>query len=228
MNMKIKPKTKLKAAAVLIIAFIYLSALSWAAVEAGGICGNEDCRYGSEWGRCCRSIGAITREECFIDENGEPARGFEITDVRPGDVFLTASTHTLFWRHGHAAIVTDTEPLRTLEAEVLGTRSRIVEEPVWERYTTFVQLRLKDEYGGEAAARAAAEYGKEKLTGCPYGFFCSKNTEKPSNIHCAFLVWTAYRNAGVDIDADGGIIVTPRDIMSSACFDTVMSLGIRR
>lgn len=219
---------KLKMTVIFIIALIYLSSLSWAAVEAVMYYGCKDYRNISEYGQCCRSIGAVTREECFINGQGEPVRGFDITDVKPGDVFVTASTHSLAWRHGHVAIVTGTEPLQTLEAEVLGTKSRIVENPMWERYTTFAQLRLKDEYGGEAAALAASEYGKEKLTGCPYGFFCSKNSENPSGIHCAFLVWTAYMKAGVDIDADGGSIVTPRDIMNSPCFDTVRCFGLDR
>lgn len=217
---------KLKITGIFVIAFLYLSAAAWTAVEMGVYSGCMEYWKDSEYDICCRSIGAVTREECFINGQGEPVRGFDITDVKPGDVFVTASTHSLAWRHGHVAIVTGTEPLQTLEAEVLGTKSRIVENPMWERYTTFAQLRLKDEYGGEKAAREAAEYGAANLVGCPYGFLCSKDSDNPANIHCAFLVWRAYMKAGVDIDSNGGKVVTPRDILGSSCFEKVQSYGL--
>ncbi|MBE6021574.1 MAG: hypothetical protein E7228_07620 [Clostridiales bacterium] len=176
----------------------------------------------------CRRIGPITREECFVDEEGSPVRGFTIEDPQPGDIFVTASTHSLGWRHGHVALVVGTEPLTTIEAVVLGQKSRIIENPMWERYPTFAHLRLKDEYGGAELAAETAEFALKELTNCSYGFFCDKDCvdssgsadEDEEKYHCAHLVWRAYKEIGLDIDSDGGKVVTPFDIYNSSYFES--------
>lgn len=96
---------------------------------------------------------------------------------------------------------------------------------MWERYTTFVQLRLKEEYGGTETAAAAADYGTKELVNCPYSFFCGKDDKDAGKFHCAYLVWRAYKEVGIDIDSDGGIAVTPNDIYNSPYFERVMVIG---
>lgn len=174
----------------------------------------------------CQRVGIITKEERTVDREGNPIAGFQMADVRQGDVLITTSTHSLGWRHGHCAIVVGTEPLRTLEAEALGTRSRLIENPAWTRYPTFIQLRLKEEFGGAAAAQQASEYGRDCLTGLPYGFLCRKG-QVCSQVHCSFLVWQTYRQAGVDVDANGGFFVTPKEIYQSDCFEIVQIFGMK-
>lgn len=231
-------KKTLKRIIILTLALLYFSAGIWASVEAAGQFlttadgTHENLASPAEFKSAvqdldikCRRIGTMTREECFVDEEGNPVRGFEIEDPQPGDIFVTASTHSLGWRHGHVAIVVGIEPLKTIEAVVLGEKSRIIENPMWERYPTFAHLRLKEEYGGAELAAEAAEFALKELTNCSYGFFCDKETEeeelREEKYHCAHLVWRAYKEIGLDIDSDGGKVVTPFDIYSSSCFESV-------
>ncbi|HML38367.1 MAG TPA: hypothetical protein PKA19_13250, partial [Bacillota bacterium] len=55
----------------------------------------------------CRNVAVIVHEERLRDKEGNPVQGFEIPDLRDGDILITKATHSLGWRHGHAAIVTD-------------------------------------------------------------------------------------------------------------------------
>jgi len=43
--------------------------------------------------------------------------------------------------------------------------------------------------------------------------------------HCAHLVWYAYKQFGIDLDSDGGLIVTPCDIQNSDYLEVVQSYG---
>ena len=42
---------------------------------------------------------------------------------------------------------------------------------------------------------------------------------------CAHLVWLAYAAYGYDIDSNGGLIVTPKDIAESELFEVVQIYG---
>lgn len=43
--------------------------------------------------------------------------------------------------------------------------------------------------------------------------------------HCAHLVWYAYKQFGIDLDSDGGLIVTPNDIQNSTYLEVIQSYG---
>lgn len=43
--------------------------------------------------------------------------------------------------------------------------------------------------------------------------------------HCAHLVWYAYKQFGIDLDSDGGLIVTPDDIQNSTYLEVIQSYG---
>lgn len=90
-----------------------------------------------------------------------------------------------------------------------------------------------------------ANYAEENLTEIPYhlhaGIFerISSSSLKtvqaadPEAIadtmlkgtHCAHLVWYAYKQFGVDLDSDGGLIVTPNDIRNSDYLEVIQSFG---
>ncbi len=145
-----------------------------------------------------------------------------------GDVLITFNTHTLDWRHGHAAIVTDTKEGIILEHMSVGNNSVLSRAKKWGSYPAFAVLRYPD----EEKAKLAAEYAKEKLIDVPYSIFAgliekdkSKN-ETVSSSHCSHIVWQAYKAIGIDIDSNGGKIVTPKDIAKSKELRLVQVFGL--
>lgn len=148
-----------------------------------------------------------------------------LTDLQPGDVLVTFSTHTLGWRHGHAALVIDSETV--LEAAMPGTVSGFSSAASWATYSSLLQLRVRDVPPQQQTA--AAEYGKLHLSGLPYGFLCGFGPEKapasPSSLQCAYLPWYAWQAQGIDLDSDGGRLVTVLDLARSPRLEVVQSRG---
>ena len=149
--------------------------------------------------------------------------------MEAGDIFVNSSTHTLGFRNGHAAIVLD-EYGTVLESLELGRDSSVsVNGHLWfAESSNFILLRLK---GVSKAERAKiASEARKNLTGIPYsiavGVFSKKyQGEIPKSTHCSHLVWQAYKNAGYEIDSNGGIVVTPRDIARSPLFEVIQVYG---
>ena len=151
--------------------------------------------------------------------------------VEPGDVLVTSSSHLFGWRHGHAAIVVRGG---ILQSAVIGTNSAVsslsssIGLPWFESAPNFMVLRLK---GADKAARQKIADDAEKyLVGVPYHFTAGIFTPKdqgtdPIDTYCSHLVWQAYKNAGYDIDSDGGPVCTPRDIANSPCFEVLQIYG---
>lgn len=183
----------------------------------------------------CRKITPITGEEKNADEEGNLVPGFEIQQIRTGDIFLSFSTHSLGWRHGHSALVINGDTGRTLEAVVLGRNSEAQRAEKWPEYPTFLQIRLSDEaldqlgISRREAEERLAEVGEEKLTDVPYGLLTGmfgKYVPEIRETQCSHLVWYAYYELGLDIDSDGGWLVTPRDIAGSPYFEVVQIVGL--
>ena len=175
----------------------------------------------------CRNIALFVNEERITNEEGSPVKGFEIANLENGDVLITKATHTVGWRHGHAAIVTDASSGETLEAILLGNPSILQHKSKWETYPSFIQLRLKQNYQ-EDGSRIAA-YAKEHLDGIPYGLLTGIPEKAPVEIkktQCSHLVWYPYYKFGYDIDADGSWLVTPKDITKSDLFKVVQVYGV--
>ena len=173
----------------------------------------------------CGSIGIVTSEERLYDEDGNITRGFVIEGVRDGDIFITKATHSVGWRHGHAAIVTDAAKGETLEAVLWGKPSMFQNVSKWRTYPTFIQLRLND----EKAAKEAAEFAKENLADIDYGLFTGLFSKKNGEINvtqCAHLPWRSYMQYGYDFDPNGGWLVTPKDITGSEYLEVVQIYGV--
>lgn len=153
-----------------------------------------------------------------------------LAPLEDGDILVTNASHVFSWRNGHAAIVTNAAEGRTLEAVVIGTNSKPQNISKWTSYPNFEVLRLKgaDKETRAKIASAAVEY----LNDIPYNVFIGIYPMKYSNINavkgtqCAHLVWLAYAAYGYDIDSDGGLIVTPKDIAESELFEVVQKHGI--
>lgn len=167
----------------------------------------------------CFPNSIISREERIKDEFLYKYAE-RLQNLENGDILLTPCSHTLGWRNGHAAIVIDEEKELTLESVVLGTPTCVQSFSKWRKYPGVMVLRLKDATKEERNAIAA--YTMENMQGVTYGFIGDFSdglpwafSEKKTDTHCAHLIWSVYQHFGYDIDGDGGIFVTPKDISLS-------------
>lgn len=155
-----------------------------------------------------------------------PDKTFHIVSLRPGDVLISSSVHTLGWRNGHAALVLNSS--QTLQAITIGVPSR-VQGLVWfKEASNFMVLRPKNIDQSDIADIVA--YAWDNLVNVQYslftGIFNEKNqAENPQTTQCAHLVWQAYMAFGYDIDSDGGPVVTPKDIANSPYFEVIQVNG---
>ena len=164
-------------------------------------------------------------------------KGFSapVAPLEEGDIMINSSTHTLGFRNGHAALVLDTEGT-VLESFELGRDSSVsINGHLWfAESSNFMILRLKDPDTGEIADKDVrteiARKAKAQLKGIPYSIVTGIFTKKaqgtsPKATHCSHLVWQAFKNAGYDIDSNGGLIVTPQDISRSPLLEVVQVYG---
>lgn len=193
----------------------------------------------------------LTVSEWLVGTNDTVCRGMPLVDVQNGDILITKNSRFLGWRNGHAGLVVDAENGLVLEALMLGAPSKLCSIARWEKYPSFQILRLKEEYNhsewsvqgklqfdkkegvwGENTAGNIAAYAKETLVDVPYHLLADilrgpkdESFATLSGTHCAHLVWYAYNQFGIDLDSDGGIVVTPEDIRNSPYLEVVQSYG---
>ncbi len=172
---------------------------------------------------CVSLLGWFTMEDHLVGEV------HQFTDLQPGDILITLSTHSLGWRHGHAALVIDENT--TLECVTWGTTSKLRTPEHWKRYSNCVLLRIKDVTNKEQEDVVA--YALENLLDVDYhlsaGFIGGKDIcpEDPQfGLQCGYLVWYAWKQMGYDIDSNGGSLVTPKDIMYSEYLEVVEIYGM--
>ena len=126
------------------------------------------------------------------------------------------------------ALVVDSEKNIILEHMSVGNNSILSYAKKWGNYPAFAVLRYPD----KIKAKKAAKYAQEKLLDIPYSIFAgliekdkSKNDEISSS-HCSHIVWQAYKAVGVDLDSNGGRIVTPKDLAKSDKLKLVQIFGL--
>lgn len=175
----------------------------------------------------CTFNSPISKEERIIPASDKK---IELAPLQDGDILITSASHTFFWRNGHAALVVDSKSGKTLESVVLGENSSIQTTNKWTGYPNFVILRLKNMTPSLAdrIVTTALTY----LNDIPYDFtvgILSKKEKTPDQLNgtqCAHLVWEAFILNGYDIDADGGALVTPADILSDENLEIVQIYGV--
>lgn len=172
---------------------------------------------------CTPMIKWFTREEHLENEI------IPFYDLQPGDVLVTLSTHTWGWRHGHAAIVLD--KYRTVESISMLYNSSKEHTYFWQDYSNFAVLRVKDITPEQG--KQVADFCEENLVDKPYsllaGFGINKAPDFNSNgfsLHCSYLAWYAWEEFGVDLDSDGGRLVTSYDILHSDKVEIVQLYGM--
>lgn len=173
----------------------------------------------------CVDNGLTSSEELLVDAR-QPAP----YDLQAGDILVSLNSHTVGYRHGHAALVVEGDRGVTLEAATMGTDSMILSASHWRDYPSFVQLRLKsDRYDAQAVGEEAADAALEHLKGVPYDLFCgfflpSLPVQPPQSVQCASLVWYAYALVGVDLQLDG-LMASPTTLLNSPELEVVQAFG---
>lgn len=176
--------------------------------------------------KCC-SGGPFTKQDKLVSEGGEPV---PLVPLEDGDIFLSFSSHTLGWRHGHAGLVVDGDAGLCLEAIMPGCRSKIQRTDHWTDYTNFVVLRLKGVSKKEREEIAA--FAWSNLEGIPYSLFSGifdKREKEPytkMTAQCAYLIWYAFMQFGYDLDGDGGSLVTVEDLLQSSNLEILQIFGL--
>lgn len=178
----------------------------------------------------CEKIVFTTSQEFLTYETADAPPAYELAPLQNGDILITKSAHTFGWRNGHAGIVVDARSGTTVEAISLGQPSCYQTVESWTDFPNLIVLRLKEDSReiGNNAAKAADQY----LVDIPYRITTGILSPKymgPGEIkgtHCSHLVWNAYRMFGVDLDSDGGRIVTVKDIANSPLLEVVQVFGV--
>lgn len=149
-----------------------------------------------------------------------------IIDLKPGDILVTSTCHTLGWRNGHAAIAVGKSTL--LESIGPGSNSDTCSLSWFRASANFIVLRPKNISEEERAE--IADWARTNLYDIPYslfpGFFFPKDEgDNIHHTHCSHLVWQAYQHFGYDIDCDGGPLVSTKDIANSPLLEPVQVFG---
>ncbi len=177
-------------------------------------------------------VAWTTPHDMLIDPESGEIYFAPVVGLEPGDIILTSTCHTYGWRNGHAALIVPGN--RILQSFTLGEDSDAILRSSsngvqwFQSASNFMVLRLK---GADAETRYdLAEHALHELSGIPYslivGIFMPKDQgTAPKGTHCSHLVWQAYKNAGYDIDYDGGPVCTTRDIANSPYLEVIQYYG---
>lgn len=143
--------------------------------------------------------------------------------LEEGDIVVSAMTHVVSWRLGHAMLVLNPNG-QCLEAFTVGTVSELSDISSFTSTSSFMILRPKVP---KETREAVAAFAKENLLGIRYSVFTGIFTKKNSARYtqCAHVVWYAYKQFGIDLDSTGGPIVTPKDVANSSKVEVVQIYG---
>ena len=145
--------------------------------------------------------------------------------LEDGDVIVTSSTHLSGFRIGHSGLVIDGENDVTLEASAYGMSSDYSSVASFTDRINFMVFSPKVD---KEVKKQVVAYAEENLVGIPYdvsiGIFGGKNSL--SRTQCAHVVWYAYKQFGIDLDYNGGPIVTPKNMSRSPQMELVQIFGL--
>ncbi|MBQ8428695.1 MAG: hypothetical protein IJX30_01190 [Clostridia bacterium] len=147
--------------------------------------------------------------------------------LRDGDVLVSTSMHVSWWRLGHSALVINGDAGHILEAVQAGWVSEISPAVTFNMRANFIVLRPKV---SKEVKSQVVTYAKENLVGLKYdlttGVLSKKYQKTPKKSHCGHIVWRAYKQFGIDIDSNGGGVVTPEDMYYSEYMEVVQVFGL--
>jgi len=139
------------------------------------------------------TVSGLTFEERCADDSGQIVACRELSDLVPGDILVTASAHTLFFRHGHVGVYAGDGLV--LEVLGMGAVSGLLPMEDWNYFPTLQILR--------PVLPAGADIKKEAqlLVGLPYW-----PVARRGHVHCGTLVWQLFANLGMDLLPDTWIL----------------------
>lgn len=177
--------------------------------------------------KCVRE-GVFACHEYITDSKGNSIQNPPFANLQNGDIIITLSIHSLGWRHGHAAIVVDAEKGTTAQAVMIGEKSALGHIGEWHDFPLVAVLRPKNV--STEIIDEVVEFTTEKLIGIEYslvsGILSGRDENTiPTTTHCAHYVWYAYKCFGIDVDSNGGRIVTPKEILYSENLEIVQVYG---
>lgn len=175
----------------------------------------------------CVRTAIFAKHEAMTDKDGKKILNPDFANIENGDIIITLSIHSLGWRHGHAAIVTDDQTGETAQAVRIFEKSDFGTVWEWNEFPLVAVLRVKNI--DEKIQNEIAEYVSENMIGIPYalsaGIIGGKDTEKDLfTTHCAHFVWYAYKCFGIDLDDNGGV-VTPKELLHNDNLEVVQVYG---
>ena len=166
----------------------------------------------------------VTNIDEVHDASGNQIPAFELAPYENGYIFLTKSTYTYNWRHGHAGLVIDSVRGKILESLEPFTLSMEQDISRWAYYPTFKMMRLKDV--DQSLLDEIALYASTSMQGIPYNILAMKtNKPIPTSTHCSHIIWHTFKQFGIDLDSSGGIFVSPGDIGRSPHLETLQIYG---
>ncbi len=146
--------------------------------------------------------------------------------LRNGDLIISSSAFFSWFRCGHAAMMVDAPAQQIINAVSIGADSALEPLSEFESRANFMVLRPKLP---TELRESVASYAKSWLVGLPYqltaGLLTDKFESPVTSTQCAHLVWYAYQMFGVDLDSNGGRLVTPKDLAQSPLVELVQTFG---
>jgi uncharacterized protein YycO len=149
----------------------------------------------------------------------------EYAYLENGDILYSPTTYFSFLRLGHTSLVVDGARGYMAQASGYGSPVKYVQVSHFFARPAFVILRVDTEIG-----KAVTAYTSGELMGVRYsllaGIFGAKAPKNIKSTHCSHFIWYAYMQSGIDLDSNGGKIVTPDDILNSDAVSVVQIYGI--
>lgn len=139
-----------------------------------------------------------TFEERCADASGQIQPCRQLEGLQAGDLLVTASAHTLFFRHGHIGVVVDAKEGLVLEALGLGQHAVFRDLGKWNDYPTLQILRPLLPVGDNFKKEAL------NLKGLPYFPFARRHSQ--NRVHCATLIWQLFYSLDVDLIGDQWVL----------------------
>lgn len=186
-------------------------------------------RFFSDPAYICDGIAGFSRAERIVDSEDD----YQFYDVQEGDVFLTKSTHTLCYRHGHSSLYLGGEEKELLEATVIGAPVTCTKAAAWGGYPTGIQLRITTAMAASVGmtpaelGEAVVAYAREEILGDNYdllagAFGIGANSD---DTQCAYLIYEAFSHFGVNVSTRE-FPVTPTSLLNSGAFEIIQVWGL--